>query len=75
MLSRDGIIARYIFSLCFFLLSGSELITGWLGTISGVLGTIELATALLCYSPFNEIISHYQSKPDAVKNLISSKVK
>lgn len=55
MLSRDGVIARYIFSFCFFFLSGSEMLTGWPATCSGVLGTIELATALMRYSPLMEV--------------------
>lgn len=55
MLSRDGVIARYIFSFCFFFLSGSEMLVGWPATCSGVLGTIELATALMHYSPLMEI--------------------
>ncbi len=55
MLSSDGAWARFIFALCFFLLSGSEMITGGLATLSGVAGTIELATALLRYSPLQEL--------------------
>lgn len=54
MLSKDGIKARIVLALCFFFLSGSGILTGWIATISGVLGTIELATALLRYSPLNE---------------------
>ena len=56
MLSSDGAWARLIFALCLFLLSGSEMITGWLATLSGVLGTVELATALLRYSPLQELM-------------------
>lgn len=55
MLSRDGVIARFILAFCFFFLSGSEILTGGLATLSGVLGTIELATALLRYSPVYEL--------------------
>jgi hypothetical protein len=55
MLTKDGIIARYILAFCFFFLSGSQLITGWPATISGVMGCIELATALLRYSPLYEL--------------------
>lgn len=62
MLSRDGVIARYLFSFCFFFLSGSEMLTGGLATLSGVLGCIELATALLRYSPLYEIYDIVQSK-------------
>lgn len=56
MLSSDGTWARFIFSLCFFLLSGSEMITGWLATLSGVAGTIELATVLTRYSPLQDLL-------------------
>ncbi len=56
MLSSDGAWARLIFSFCLFLLSGSEMITGWLATLAGVAGTVELATALLRYSPLHELI-------------------
>ncbi|PKM77214.1 MAG: hypothetical protein CVU90_08675 [Firmicutes bacterium HGW-Firmicutes-15] len=62
MLSRDGVIARYIFAFCFFFLSGSELITGWPATISGVLGTIEFATAVLWYSPLYDWAEYLKSK-------------
>ena len=67
MLSRDGVIARYIFAFCFFFLSGSELITGWPATISGVLGTIEFATAVLRYSPLYELAAYLKSKAEAQK--------
>lgn len=51
MLTRDGVIARYIFAFCFFFLSGTEMVTGWPATCCGVAGTIELATALHRWSP------------------------
>lgn len=54
MLSRDGVIARFILAFCFFFLSGTEILTGGLAALSGVLGTVELATALLRYSPLQE---------------------
>ena len=62
MLSRDGVMARYIFAFCFFFLSGTKLITGWLAAVSGVLGTVELATALLCYSPLYDLADHCKLK-------------
>ena len=62
MLSKDGARARLIFALCLFLLSGSEMITGWMATLSGVLGTVELATALLRYSPLQELIQNIVSQ-------------
>ena len=64
MLSKDGVIARYIFAFCFFFLSGTEMITGWPATVSGVLGTIEFATALLWYSPLYALIDYFQAKAE-----------
>ena len=58
MLSKDGAKARFVFALCFFFLSGSEMLTGWPATVSGVLGTVELATALLRWSPLVELINY-----------------
>ncbi|KUG03466.1 hypothetical protein ASZ90_019102 [hydrocarbon metagenome] len=55
MLSKDGVIARYILAFCFFFLSGSQMLTGTAGAISGILGTVELGTALLRYSPLYEL--------------------
>ncbi len=55
MISKDGVIARYILAFCFFFLSGSQMLTGTAGAISGILGTVELATALLHYSPLYEL--------------------
>lgn len=62
MLSRDGVIARFILAFCFFFLSGTEILTGGLATLSGVLGTVELATALLRYSPLQEVIEIAKEK-------------
>lgn len=62
MLNNDGVKARYIFALCFFFLSGSEMVTGWLAALSGVAGTVELATALLRYSPLKELIQLYYQR-------------
>lgn len=67
MLSRDGVIARYIFAFCFFFLSGSQLITGWPATLSGVLGTVELATAILWYSPLYELANYLKSNSESQK--------
>ena len=57
MLSRDGVIARFIFAFCFYFLSGTQMVTGWLATICGVLGTVVLTSALLRYSPLVEFLS------------------
>ena len=59
MLSRDGVIARYIFAFCFFL-CGSQMVTGWSSAVCAILGCVELATALLRYSPLYEIIDIYK---------------
>ncbi len=55
MLSKDGVQARFILAFCFFFLSGTQMITGNLATISGILGTVELTTGLLHYSPLYEL--------------------
>ncbi|NLO21242.1 MAG: hypothetical protein GX119_04495 [Syntrophomonadaceae bacterium] len=57
MLSKKSIIIRYAIFLGCFLLSGTETITGWTATLCGVFGTIELACALLRYSPLVELLS------------------
>jgi uncharacterized membrane protein len=62
MLSSDGAWARLIFSFCLFFLSGSEMITGWPATFAGVAGTVELATALLRYSPLQELIQLFNQQ-------------
>lgn len=57
MLSRDGVIARFIFAFCFYFLSGTQMVTGGLATVCGVLGTVALTSALLHYSPLMEFLS------------------
>lgn len=56
MLSRDGVIARFIFAFCFYFLSGSQMVTGGLATICGIMGTVALTSALLHYSPLVEYL-------------------
>ena len=56
MLSRDGVIARFIFAFCFYFLSGTQMVTGGLATVCGVLGTVALTSALLHYSPLVEFL-------------------
>jgi hypothetical protein len=75
LLSRDGVIARYIFAFCFFFISGTQMITGWPATISGVLGTVELATAFLCYSPLYELVDYFKSKTETQRILLEDKTK
>lgn len=55
MLSRDGVIARFIFGFCLYFLSGTGMVTGNIAAISGVVGTILLTSALLHYSPLVEL--------------------
>ncbi|MGI5920444.1 MAG: YgaP-like transmembrane domain [Syntrophomonadaceae bacterium] len=64
MLTRDGVIARFILAFCFFFLSGTEMVTGWLAAISGTLGTVELATALLRYSPLYELYNLWHTRKE-----------
>ncbi len=56
MLSKKSVMIRYAICLCCFLLSGTETVTGWTATVCGVFGTIELACALLRYSPLVELL-------------------
>lgn len=64
MLSRDGVIARFIFAFCFFFLPGSEMISGWPATVCGLLGSIELASGVLGYSPLVELFNSNRKNPD-----------
>jgi hypothetical protein len=56
MLTNKQVSWRYVACLFFYFLSGSGFVSGWAGAICGVLGTIELATALLHYSPLVEAL-------------------
>lgn len=58
MLSKDARIARYLFAIIFYLLSGLELVTGGLATLSGTVGTICLTSALLGYSPIIDYLEN-----------------
>ncbi|NLO20939.1 MAG: hypothetical protein GX119_02925 [Syntrophomonadaceae bacterium] len=57
MLTKKSVLIRYAICLACFLLSGTGTVTGWTATLLGVFGTIELACALLRYSPLVEILS------------------
>lgn len=57
MLSKKSVIIRYAICLSCFLLSGTGTVVGWVATLCGVFGTIELACALLRYSPLVELLS------------------
>lgn len=63
MLTHDGVVTRYILALCFFFASGSGLVTGWFATLCGVMGTIQLACALLRYSPVMELWHEFIKNP------------
>jgi hypothetical protein len=69
MLSRDGVITRFLFAFCFYFLSGTQMVTGHLATICGVLGTIALTSGILRYSPLVEYLS-YKSQQKKDSNLI-----
>lgn len=71
MLTKNGAKIRLVISLGLFFLSGSQLITGGLGALCGVVGTIELATALLRYSPVNDLkaVANIEKDPVTVWNL------
>lgn len=66
MLSRDGAMARFILAICFFFASGTGLVSGWPATVCGVLGTVELASAILRYSPLAELIDWWQSQKSSL---------
>ncbi|MGS0764823.1 hypothetical protein [Syntrophomonas curvata] len=57
MLTRDGVIARFILWFCFYFLSGTGMVEGGAATICGVLGTVALTSALLHYSPLVEFLT------------------
>lgn len=62
MLSKKEVKIRYLICLALFFLSGSKIITGWPAAICGVVGTMELATALLWYSPLHDTIIPFNPK-------------
>ena len=55
MISKNGVRIRIVISLILFFLSGNQIVTGGLATLCGVVGVIELATALQRYSPVYEL--------------------
>lgn len=57
MLSRDGVIARFIFVFCFYFVSCTGMVRGGIATICGILGTVFLASVLLRYSPLVEFLT------------------
>lgn len=69
MLGRKDVLIRYILCLGFYLLSGTGTVTGGWATICGVLGTVELATALLRYSPVDDLMTCLDIKFEPKRNL------
>lgn len=61
MLTKAEALFRLAVAVTLFLLSGTQTVTGAAATVCGVLGTIELATALVRYSPMMELFNHYPS--------------
>ncbi len=55
MVTKDGVIARFILTFCLFYLSGSQILTGWAGATCGIVGTAFLVSALMRYSPIYEL--------------------
>jgi len=56
LLSLKSVFIRYLISGILLSLSGTGTITGAAATLCGVIGTMELATALLRYSPVVDIL-------------------
>ena len=69
MLSKNEVIVRYLVCLVLFFLSGSKMVTGWPATMCGVIGTIELGTALLQYSPLHELSSYWDEIKTHTSNI------
>jgi hypothetical protein len=65
MLNKNSVIIRLAVCFSCFLLSGTETITGWPATLCGVFGTIQLATALLRYSPINDLKAYLNIKAES----------
>lgn len=61
MLTNREALLRLVVAIGLFLLSGTETVTGSAAMVCGILGTMELATALLRYSPLMELLNHYPS--------------
>ncbi len=59
MLSIRESLVRFLIAVVLFLLSVTGTVTGNIATICGVLATIELATALLRYSPLMEAAENF----------------
>ena len=72
MLSKKSVMIRYAIWLFCFLLSGTGTVVGWVAAICGIFGTIELACALLRYSPLVELLGMaglYNREMEMSKNL------
>lgn len=60
MLNRQERLFRLLVALVLYVGSATEIVTGTMAVLGGVLGTVELATALMAYSPLIEIIDNIQ---------------
>lgn len=69
MLTKDGVIARLIFTFCLFYLSGTQILIGIPAAICGVMGTALLVSALLMYSPLYELYDIIMAKRAASKTV------
>lgn len=58
MLNKIEVMIRFMVALALYILSGTETVTGLMATFCGVLATVELATALLHYSPLIALLEH-----------------
>jgi hypothetical protein len=68
MLTRDGVIARFIWCLCFYFVSATGMVHGGVASICGILATVLLTSALLHYSPLVEFLTIRAEKMQRKKN-------
>ncbi len=61
MLTRDGVIGRLILAVSFFFAPASGLVSGWLAAICGIMGIIQVGSAVLRYSPLKDLWQHYEA--------------
>jgi len=59
MLSKKESLVRFLVAVGLLSLSGTGTVTGNVATICGILGTVELATSLLRYSPLMDVAESY----------------
>ncbi|HHW60899.1 MAG TPA: hypothetical protein GX404_03235 [Syntrophomonadaceae bacterium] len=59
MLNQAEVMIRYIVAISCYVLSGTATVTGNLAGLCGVLGTVELVTGIMRYSPLMELLDRY----------------